>query len=155
MVPVPPFNFMSWILGFSDQPDLSCFVKLSDSHSRKTLSICQDLIYISSEGRCPKSFALSMATRQLTRSSKLAKILYGFGHCTSHGGTLTHETDLAKLSMKSEATIPKDITPNKSTCLVFDNDDFNEEARVQTHCWRNNHSERGIICSYINGQRWY
>ncbi len=101
MVPVPLFNFMSWILGFSDEPDLSCFVKLSDSHSRKTLSICQDIIYIASEGRCqtPKSLALSMATRQLTRSSKLAKILNGFGHCTSHGATLTHETDLAKLSV--------------------------------------------------------
>eukprot|EP00112_Aurelia_sp_Birch-Aquarium-sp1_P021991 Seg6054.2 transcript_id=Seg6054.2/GoldUCD/mRNA.D3Y31 product="hypothetical protein" protein_id=Seg6054.2/GoldUCD/D3Y31 len=40
MIPVHLFNFISWILGFSDEPDLSCFVKLSDSHSRKTLLIC-------------------------------------------------------------------------------------------------------------------
>lgn len=35
--------------------------------------------------------------------------------------------------MTTETNIPKDIVKNKFTCLVFDNDDFPEDSRNQTH----------------------
>ena len=81
----------------------------------------------------PKSLALGMAVRQLTRSSQLTQILNGFGHCASHSAILTYETDLAKLSVKSDSFLPKGVEKNKFTCLVYDNDDFTEDSRNQTH----------------------
>lgn len=135
MVPIVLFNFIAWILGFSDYPEMSSHLKLEDSHMTKVLSICQDMLYVASNGRkqTPKSLALGMAVRQLTRSSQLTQILNGFGHCASHSAILTYETDLAKLAIKSDCCIPKDAEKHKFTCLVYDNDDFTEDSRNQTH----------------------
>ena len=74
-----------------------------------------------------------MAVRQLTRSSKLTQILNGFGHCVSHSAISTYETDLAKLAIKSNCCIPKGAEKHKFTCPVYDNDDFTEDSRNQTH----------------------
>ena len=60
-----------------------------------------------------------MAVRQITRSSQLAQILNGFGHCTSHSAILTYETDLAKLAIKSDCCIPQGVEKHKFTCLVY------------------------------------
>ena len=118
MIPVKLFNFISWILGFSDAPEMETYIKLEDTQMKKVLSLCQDMLFVYSNGRIqtPKSLALGMTVRQLTRSSQL-----------------TDETDLARLSMTTESNIPKDIVKNKFTCLVFDNDDFAEDSRNQTH----------------------
>lgn len=135
MIPVKLFNFVSWILGFSDAPEMQTYIRLKDSQMKKVLSLCQDMLFIYSNGRIqtPKSLALGMTVRQLTRSSQLTDVLNGFGHCASRYAVLTHETDLARLSMTTESNIPKDIEKNKFTCLVFDNDDFSEDSRNQTH----------------------
>lgn len=135
MVPIVLFNFIAWTLGFSDYPEMSSRLELEDSHMTKVLSICQDMLYIASNGRkqTPKSLALGMAVRQLTRSSQLTQILNGFGHCASHSAILTYETDLAKLAVKSDSSIPKGAEKDKFTCLVYDNDDFTEDSRNQTH----------------------
>ena len=81
----------------------------------------------------PKSLALGMAVRQLTRSSRLTQILNGFGHCASHSAILTYETDLANLAIKSDCCVPKDAEKSKFTCLVYDNDDFTKESKNQTN----------------------
>lgn len=135
MIPVKLFNFISWCFGFSDTPEMDKHVKLGEEHLKKVLSICQDMLFINSNGRMqtPKSLALGMTVRQLTRSSQLTDILNGFGHCASRYAVLTHETDLAKLAVTSDSNIPKDIIKGKFTCLVFDNNDFAEESRNQTH----------------------
>lgn len=135
MVPIVLFNFIAWILGFSDCPEMSSHVKLEDPRKTKVLSICQDILYIASNGRkqTPKSLALGMVVRQLTRSSQLTQVLNGFGHCASHSAILTYETDLAKLAIKSDCSIPKGAEKHKFTCLVYDNDDFTEDSRNQTH----------------------
>ena len=39
MVPIMLFNFIAWILGFSDYPEMSCHLELEDSHKTKVLSI--------------------------------------------------------------------------------------------------------------------
>ena len=135
MIPVKLFNFISWCFGFSDEPEMNSHVTLNEGHLKKVLSICQDMLFINSNGRMqtPKSLALGMTIRQLTRSSQLTDILNGFGHCASRYAVLTHETDLAKLAVTSNTNIPKDIIKGKFTCLVFDNNDFSEESRNQTH----------------------
>ena len=65
MVLIVLFNFIAWILGFSDYPEMSLHLKLEDPHKTKVLSICQDILYIASNGRkqTPKSLALRMAVR--------------------------------------------------------------------------------------------
>ena len=135
MIPVKLFNFISWILGFFDAPEMETYIKLEDTQMKKVLSLCQDMLFVYSNGRIqtPKSLALGMTVRQLTRSSQLTDVLNGFGHCVSRNAVLSHETDLARLSMTTESNIPKDIVKNKFTCLVFDNDDFAEDSRNQTH----------------------
>ena len=134
IVPIVLYNFIAWILSFSDDPEISSHLKLEDSRKTKVLSICQDILYIASNGRkqTPKSLALGMAVRQLTRSSQLTQILNGFGHCGSHSAILTYETDLAKLAIKSDCCIPKGAEKHKFACLVYDND-FTEDSRNQTH----------------------
>ena len=74
-----------------------------------------------------------MDVRQLRRSTQLTQILNGFGHCASHCAILTYETDLAKLAITSDSCIPKGIKKQKFTCLVYDNDDFTEDSRNQSH----------------------
>ena len=134
-IPIKLFNFFSWCLRFSDEPELETHVQLNKSQTRKVFSICQDMLYIFSSGKLqtPKSLALGMAVRQLTRSSQLTHILNGFGHCAGLGAILTYETELAKQSMTSEMIVPKDIDKNRFACLVYDNNHFSEESMNQTH----------------------
>ncbi|XP_028391978.1 uncharacterized protein LOC114516648 isoform X2 [Dendronephthya gigantea] len=135
MVPILLFNFIAWTLGFSDYPTMSTRLELEESQLTKVMSICQDMLFIASNGRkqTPKSLGLGMAVRQLTRSSQLTQILNGFGHCSSHSAILTYETNLARLAIKSDCYIPKGAEKHKFTCLVYDNDDFSEDSRTQTH----------------------
>ena len=68
LVTPPLFNFFAWLLGFSEDPEASEYVEVSEGHAIKIFSICQDLIYVSSKGKIqtPKSLALAMAVRQIT-----------------------------------------------------------------------------------------
>lgn len=50
IVPVPVFMFLAWTAGTSNEPDVSHFVKIPESESRKLFSIAQDLLYISKKG---------------------------------------------------------------------------------------------------------
>jgi hypothetical protein len=56
----------------------------------KVLSLAQERIYVSSNGRkqTPKSLSLGMAVRQITGSYALTKILNGFGNSVSHPAVL-------------------------------------------------------------------
>ena len=80
MIPVKLFNFISWILGFSDAPEMETYIKLEDTQMKKVLSLCQDILFVYSNGRIqtPNSLALGMTVRQLTRSSQLTDVLNGF-----------------------------------------------------------------------------
>ena len=62
------FNFISWLLGYSDEPQESGYVDMDEELAVKVFSVCQDLVYNSSKGRSqtPKSLALAIAVRQLS-----------------------------------------------------------------------------------------
>ena len=72
---VPPLLalFLSWLLGFSSAPTMDEHLKLNEKEYLKVLSIAQDIIYITSNGRkhTPKSLSLGMAVRQITGSYQL------------------------------------------------------------------------------------
>ena len=125
IIPIVLFNFIAWVMNKSDEPTLDSFVQLQKSGERKIISVAQDIIYIAHNGRklTPKSFGCS----------SIIDILNGFGHCASHSSTLPHDTALAKMNIKTGNSVFKEILPNRHTILVWDNDDFGEEAKVSTH----------------------
>ena len=150
---VPPvlFNFFAWGLGFSDDPEESKYVTLQDDRSLKLFSICQDLLYIFSGGRTqtPKSLALGMAVRQISGCSNLVTLLNGFGHCVSLSSTMAYDTALAQLSLNTSNVIPKGFIAERHVNVVYDNIDFGEEARKQTHV------TNGIIIQQVTSQNNY
>ena len=62
------FNFITWVLGFSDDPGQSSYIDVDEADKVKIFSVCQDLIHIFSHERVlqtPKSLSLAMAVRQM------------------------------------------------------------------------------------------
>ena len=129
---VPPLLalFLSWLLGFSSAPNMDEHLKLKEKDYLKVISIAQDIIYVSSNGRrhTPKSLSLGMAVRQITGSYQLTRILNGFGNSVSHPTIRSFDTALASLALNSAVVIPEGITPGKFTMMVWDNIDFLEET---------------------------
>ena len=97
MVPQSLLAFLSWLLGFSSTVSMSSYLDIAENEYLKVLSVAQDIIYVSSNGRkqTPKSLSLGMAVRQITGSYALTKILNGFGNSVSHPTVLSFDTALA------------------------------------------------------------
>lgn len=129
------FNFISWVLGYFDEPEECNYVDLDEKLAVKVFSICQDLIYNSSKGKfqTPKSLALAMTVRQLSEYSSLIRILNWLGHCVSLSSTMAFDTALAQLVVDTTNIIPRDFSANETVNLVFDNIDFGEDIKKQTH----------------------
>ena len=129
-IPHQLFNFIAWIVGFSDEPDLKHKVSLPHDQCCKVASICQDLIYAEAKGRkqTHKSLALGMTVRQLTGSRKLIDILHGLGHTVSSDTVCTHDSALATLQTSDSVIIPRNVNVGVFSTIVWDNNDFNEET---------------------------
>ncbi|XP_065682965.1 uncharacterized protein LOC124816300 [Hydra vulgaris] len=148
---VPPglFNFFVWLLGTDDEPKIESYICIEETIKKKVLSLIQDCIYISSNGRkqTPKSVALSMATRQITGSKELIKILSGFGHCISYSARMRYETALAFINLKEDVVLPQGTKDTSLSILVWDNIDFGEETRSGK---KTTHMAKGIIVQPLN-----
>ena len=151
VVPVNLFNFLAWSLGLSEDPCLDKHVFVEQKHARKILSIAQDMVYLSSNGRkqTPKSIALGMATRQISGSTKMVSLLNGLGHSVSLHVVNAHETALAKLNLSEDVSIPKGVYQDQFTTLVWDNIDFGEETRSGGGT---THVANGIIIQTVDGE---
>ena len=131
-IPVMLYNFLAWSVGFTCDPTMDKKVEISSKEDTRVVSIAQDLIYAESKGKkqTHKSLALGMAVRQMTGSVRLLKILHGLGHTASADAVSKHDTALAIISSNGdgkELKIPRNISKNIFTTLVWDNNDFNEE----------------------------
>ena len=73
---------------------------VEEKDARKLLSIAQDMISISSNGRkyTPKALALIMVSRQISGWIKMMSTLNGLGHSASLLVVSAHETALAKIN---------------------------------------------------------
>ena len=132
-IPVRLYNFLAWCVGYSSDPVENQMVEISSNQSAKIVSIAQDLIYAESNGKkqTHKALALGMAVRQITGSVRLLRILHGLGHTASTDTVYRHDTALAISSSngaEKEITIPRNISPETFTTIVWDNNDFNEET---------------------------
>ena len=162
-IPVRLYNFLAWCVGYSSDPVENQMVEISSNQSAKIVSIAQDLIYAESNGKkqTHKALALGMAVRQITGSVRLLRILHGLGHTASTDTVYRHDTALATSSSngaEKEIAIPRNISPETFTTIVWDNNDFNEETNYErnyarckwNHCtekrcwadtWRKDNSE--------------
>ena len=129
-IPHQLFNFIAWIVGFSDEPELQHKVNIPHDQCCKVASICQDLIHAEAKGRkqTHKSLALGMTVRQLTGSRKLIDILYGLGHTVSSDTVCTHDSALATLQSSDSVIIPRNANVGMFSTIVWDNNDFIEET---------------------------
>ncbi|XP_070581426.1 uncharacterized protein [Ptychodera flava] len=128
-VPTKLFNFLAWCTGTSQDFLTSERVDVPSAVENRLLSVCQDLIFLSSRGRkvTPKHLSLGMAVRHLTGSSSLIGLLNGLGHCISHSSVLEHDTALAQQQLHSDG-LPPGFCQEVFTTLVWDNNDFGEET---------------------------
>ena len=135
MVPLRLFNFMAWLLGFSDDPEDAEYIALEDKTTAKILSLCQDLVYVANKGKVqtPKSLALAMAVRQISGCSGLINILNGFGHCVSLSSTMAYDSAIAQATINASNILPREFAATEYINLVYDNIDFGEEIDKQTH----------------------
>ena len=101
----------------------------------KVFSVCQDLVYNSSKGRSqtPKSLALAIAVRQLSGCSDIIRILNGLGHCVSLSSTMSYDTAITQLVIDTTDIIPREFIASEAINLVYDNIDFGEDIKKQTH----------------------
>ena len=132
-IPVKLYNFLAWCVGFSSDPVKDDRVEISSSKDANIVSIAQDLVYAESKGRkqTHKSLALGMTVRQMTGSVRLLRILHGLGHTASTATVYRHDTALAIASSdgaRKEMTIPRNVSANTFTTIVWDNNDFDEET---------------------------
>ncbi|XP_065658266.1 uncharacterized protein LOC136082771 [Hydra vulgaris] len=88
-----------------------------------------------------------MATRQITGSKELIKILSGFGHCISYLATMRYETALASINLKEDVVLPQGTKDTSLSILVWDNIDFGEETRSGKGT---THMANGIIVQPLN-----
>ena len=129
------FNFVAWLRGFSEDPEASEHVKVSEGHAIKIFSICQDLINVSSKAKIqtPKSLALAMVARQISGCSSLINVLNGLGHCISLSSTMAYDSALAQKTINTSNDIPTNFVPEEYVNLVCDNIDFGDLIVKQTH----------------------
>ena len=87
LVPDVLYNFIALVIGAIPEAEcelLGAKVKVtSERLHRRTLAICQDIVFASSSGRVssPKHVSIALAIKTLTGSAQLVGILNGFGHC--------------------------------------------------------------------------
>lgn len=143
------FNFLAWMLGFSDDPDLSEYVEVGEKNAIKLYSLCQDLINVSSKGKMqtPKSLALATAVRQISGCSSLISLLNGLGHCVSLSSAMAYDSALAQTTIDTSNIVPKEFVEKEYVNLIYDNIDFGEDIKKQTHV------TNGIITQKLSGQQ--
>ena len=62
VVPLALYNLVSWNIGATEEPKLDHYVNFADDLHLKVLSVCQDIVYLTSKGhkQTPKSLTLGL-----------------------------------------------------------------------------------------------
>ena len=109
-----------------------------DNMKTRILSICQDIIFLSSGNRklTPKHIGLGLTIHQATRSKELVQLLHSAGHCVSYDTVLRMDNTIAndvlqRYRENGNVFVPSNFTENsdtKYTRYAVDNIDINEET---------------------------
>ena len=129
-LPIELVNFLIVMLGFSDKILFSAKIQIPEDKEKKVVSIAQDLIHTSTSGKTMthKAMALGVAVRQISGSQRVIKILNQFGHCCSPDVLYRHDSALTKAISDEEVFVPRNISANIPSTVVWDNNDFLEET---------------------------
>ncbi len=146
-IPTSLFNVLAWIVNadtsIKDGNDISLHVPAPVSQSAKTriLSIAQDIIFLTRNGRIrtPKHVSLAVSVHHKTGSMQLVSTLNQLGHCISKSKLQEVETALTEVRLQQQNAniIPSNITPHVPVTFVWDNNDIREETATgegTTHC---------------------
>ena len=97
---------------------------------KKVASIAQDLIHVATSGRTltHKAIALGVTVRQITGSQRVTQILNKFGHCCSPDILYKHESALTESITTDEVFVPRNISNDIPSTIVWDNNDFTEQT---------------------------
>ena len=104
------------------------------SNERQILSICQDIIHCSTNGRVktPKHAGLAITVHHLTSSQRLIKLLNKMGHCSSYDEmrAIDNSAALEVLAKANEfgMVIPSNISPGPFIQIAANNNDLKEET---------------------------
>lgn len=101
----------------------------------RVLSVCQDLVYITSGGKkwTPKHIGLASTLHQATRSKQLVQLFHKAGHTISYRDVLRMDTALAKDTLKTMdetngSVVPPNLVPGKFVHFTADNIDINDSS---------------------------
>ena len=99
------------------------------------LSICQDLIFAASGGKCwsPKHVGLGCALHQATRLKELVQMFHSAGHTISYESVLQVDSALAENTLKSLDPLTGAVTPpnfvrDRFVHFTCDNIDINDSS---------------------------
>ena len=130
VLPTELSSFLKVMLGFSEETSLTKHIPVSETVEKKVAAIAQDLIYVATSGRTltHKSMALGVTVRQITGSQRVTQILNQFGHCCSPDILYKHDSALTGSIATEEVFVPRNITNNIPSTIVWDYNDFTEET---------------------------
>ena len=89
---------MAHITGLATEPVFNEYVDIeNESLEKKLVSVCQDIVFLSSRGGMPtpKHVTLAMTARHWTGSAKVIDLFSGLGHSVSSSYVLQHDTAVA------------------------------------------------------------
>ena len=130
------FNFLAAVMYGSE---IVCYQKkviLSEKNARIVMSIAQDMIYASSNGRTkpPKHLSLSMAVKNISGSKQVVELLNRFGHGLSNTQLDAMETAIAIQQQSiidiAGVYVPRNVQayPNIIVQMCYDNNHILEET---------------------------
>ena len=126
------FNFVSCLLGFSEDAQACEYVEVEEKHATRVFSVCQDLVNIPSKGKIqtPKSLAFGNGCQA---NYGLLKTNKHFKRSWTLSSTMAFDSALAQLTINTSNIIPRNFVTEEYINLVFDNNDFGKEISKQTH----------------------
>ena len=115
------------------------FQESHDDVKTRILSICQDIIFLSSRGHklTPKHVGIGLTVHQATRSKQLVQLLHAAGHSVNYETVLRMDNTIAndvleRYRESGNVFVPRDFTgttnPVGYTRFAVDNIDINEET---------------------------
>ena len=122
------YSFLYWMLCIKPPESAETVDKLEVKESsplfhRKLISTSQDLVYISSKGKCrtPKHLGLGIAMHQITQSEDVVTMLNRQGQCVSYDEVQRIETCWAHEQLKDDVFIPMNMAQGQVTRCAGDN----------------------------------
>ena len=115
------------------------FQESQDDMKTRILSICQDIIFLSSREHklTTKHIGIGLTVHQATRSKQLVQLLHAAGHSVNYDTALRMDNTIAndileRYRESGNKFVPRNFTgttdPAGYTCFAVDNIDINEET---------------------------